>query len=182
LENAPFAAVRAHRVHVLCCTPLRALCTLPASTSLNLFIELPQTPSARVHEGRRTHSRVSASMVPSSVGSGPVRSLSYRNLHSHHIATLSPQPGNGARVQARWVRVAHVRVFQRVHGAQLCRQRPRPTVGEYIPVHQHRAALSSQPGDGARQTWWVRAAHVQAGQRVHGAQLCRQCARETVVE
>jgi hypothetical protein len=65
--------------------------------------------------------------VPSSVGSVPVKPFA-RNLYTHVAAALSPQPGDGAHVQARWVREVHAQVGQRVQVAQLCRQRARETV------------------------------------------------------
>jgi hypothetical protein len=67
-------------------------------------------------------------MVPSSVGSVPVKLFEDSHLHPHITAVLSPQPGDGTHVQARWVRAAHAQISQRVQGAQLCGQRPRETV------------------------------------------------------
>jgi hypothetical protein len=60
---------------------------------------------------------VSAVRVPSSVGRVPVKPLLGRSLHPHVAATLSPPPGDGARVQARvgehrrrrWVRLSATR-------------------------------------------------------------------------
>jgi hypothetical protein len=67
-------------------------------------------------------------MVPSSVGTVPVRLLVFRCLHSHAAAALSPQPGDGALVQARLVREAHAQEGQRSQHAQLCGHRPREIV------------------------------------------------------
>jgi hypothetical protein len=78
-------------------------------------------------------------MVPSSAGSDPVRLLSFRYLHTHAAAALSPQPDDGALVQAQWVREGHAHHGQRVHGAQLCGQRPREAVGVQIPAPRRRA-------------------------------------------
>jgi hypothetical protein len=47
---------------------------------------------------------------------------------SVNLSSYSPKPGDGARVQARWERAAHGQVSQRVHGAQLCGNRPRENV------------------------------------------------------
>ena len=62
-------------------------------------------------------------MVPSSVGSVPVKPLLDSHLQPHIAAAVSPQPGDGARVQARWVRAMHAQVGQRSQRAQLCGQR-----------------------------------------------------------
>jgi hypothetical protein len=104
----------------------------------------------------------------------PPSALSHRPKPLN-LSTELPQPTTRQR---RWVRAMHAQVDQRVHGAQLCRQRARETVGGYIPApHNITAVLSPHPGDGAHvQARWVRA-HAQGGQRVHGAQLCRQRAR-----
>ena len=59
-------------------------------------------------------------MVPSSVGSVPVKPLEDKYLQPHITVALSPQPGDSARVQARWVRAAHAQVAQRSQGGQLC--------------------------------------------------------------
>jgi hypothetical protein len=79
---------------------------------------------------------VSASMVPSCVGSGPVRPLAFRFLHP--AAALSPQPGEDARVQARWVRMAHAQNDQRNQVAQLCGQWPYETVHVQMPAFPRR--------------------------------------------
>jgi hypothetical protein len=123
--NAPFASLRAHRVHVLCCPPLRALSALSQRPSTRL-LSSPNAVCSR--EGRCTHRPVSASMVPSSVGSVPVNLLVYRNLYTHVAAALSPQRGDSAHVQARWVRAVHAQPVQRVHGAQLGGQCARESV------------------------------------------------------
>jgi hypothetical protein len=68
------------------------------------------------------------SRLPSSVGSVPVKPLTYRFLHSHITVALSPHPGDGARVQARWVRVVHAQDVQRSQRAQLCGQCARDKV------------------------------------------------------
>jgi hypothetical protein len=90
-------------------------------------------------------------MVPSSVGSVPVKRLLNNPLHSHHTAALSPQPGDGAHVQARWVRAMHAQLGHRSQRAQLSGKRPReksPGVRVQAPVPPHAiATLSSQPGD-----------------------------------
>ena len=79
-------------------------------------------------------------MVPSSVGSVPVKPLEDKDLQPHITAVLSPQPGNGARVQARWVREAHAQLDQRSQRAQLCRQCARETDVWEIPAPRHRRA------------------------------------------
>jgi hypothetical protein len=66
-------------------------------------------------------------MVPSSVGSVPVKLHLSSRLHTHVAATLSPQPGDGARVRARWLR-AHAHEGQRSQRAQLGGERARETV------------------------------------------------------
>jgi hypothetical protein len=67
-------------------------------------------------------------MVPSSVGSGPVKSLLDSTLQTHITAALSPQLGDDARVQARWVRAAHAQERQHIQVAQLGGQCARETV------------------------------------------------------
>jgi hypothetical protein len=57
-----------------------------------------------------------------------VKVLLCRDLCPHTVAVLSPQPGDGARVQARWARAAHAQLDQRSQRAQLGGQRPRETV------------------------------------------------------
>jgi hypothetical protein len=67
-------------------------------------------------------------MVPSSVGSVPVKSFLDSSLQTHIAAALSPQLGDDARVQARWVRASHAQDRQHIQVAQLGGQRARETV------------------------------------------------------
>jgi hypothetical protein len=75
----------------------RPLLSAPASPLLSPSVpqrvySAPRSNAVCSREGWRTHRRVSAFMVPISVGSGPAKLLPGTILHHPHTAALSPRP------------------------------------------------------------------------------------------
>jgi hypothetical protein len=94
--------------------------------------------------------------VPSSVGRVPVKLFWYSHLYPHATAAISPQPGDGACVQARWVRASHAQVGQRSQRAQLCGQRARETNGAQrpaLPKPPPRSAHTPVTAHASRRGW-----------------------------